>query len=183
LEKKRYYHLIDPNKDLTIPQNLSQIDLQQNMLQWLHMENIILNFRNELLTYDIIFKFRFDTIIKNSQNYFDLITKITNDTSINTIYNESDKVFYGNSITFIKSFEDFYNTIISETHLHKNISENNFDTSWKSEPAFRHNLKKKNIQNVKIELNVEIVRGDYPKIVGDGNNKLFDGNNLLGKFQ
>lgn len=182
LGRNRYSCLINPDTDIICPYNLTKIDLQQNMLQWLHMNNIILLYENELLKYDVIFKFRFDTIIKNCTNYYDLISNISNSIEPNNIYNNSDLVFYGESKTFIKAFKNFYNKIIDETFQNKNIDEITLSSSWKSEPAFIYNLNKKNIKNIISQLNIEIIRGNYNKEFADGNKKLYKDDKLFGKF-
>ncbi len=67
--------------------------MQQNMLQWLHMDNIINNFEDKLIKYDILLKYRFDYNIDDK----DFLNKIR--VIPNILYNDSDKMFYSESLT------------------------------------------------------------------------------------
>ena len=67
--------------------------MQQNMLQWLHMDNIINNFEDKLIKYDILLKYRFDYNI-NDKDFLNKIRVIPN-----ILYNDSDRIFYSESST------------------------------------------------------------------------------------
>ena len=131
--------LIDPNTDIRLPKNISKENIQQNMLQWLHLDNVINHFKSELLTYDIILKFRFDCVIINGNLNFSTIEN-------NTMYNQSDQIFYSNSKTFIDTFKDFYDNIF-QTCFFLDFNDFSFEKSWKSELVFASHLKNKNIIN------------------------------------
>ena len=167
--------LIDPSKDIRLPKNISNENIQQNMLQWLHLDNIINHFKSELLTYDIILKFRFDCVIINGNLNFSTIEN-------NIVYNQSDQIFYSNSKTFIDTFNDFYDNIF-QTCCFLDFNDFSFEKSWKSELVFANNLKNKNIINNKqMIFAVRIDRGNYNKVTADGNKPLYVNNTINGKF-
>lgn len=116
--KSNYSVLIDPEKNLCYPAGLSKSDMQSGMLQWLHLNNVIKTYKDSLLTYDVLFKFRFDICIQNCSDYDKLIHKCASSAEENTIYNHTDICFYGKANTFITSFDSFYDEIIRETHEH-----------------------------------------------------------------
>lgn len=81
------------------------------MFQWMHLNNVLETFSNELLIYDTIVKIRFDT------NVIDLLnSKIYCEN--NTIYANSDKVFYSKAGDFVKYFTVFYHEVIFKTMNH-----------------------------------------------------------------
>lgn len=181
--KTNNYVLINP-EDIRFPHNIKKDDYQQNMLQWLHMDNIIKKYNNNLIKYDVIFKFRFDTLIQNCEDYYQYLQNLCKNIVPDTIYCDSDRVFGGDASTFLKAFTNFYDVIISETHINKGQNEENcFSKSWKSEPAFAYNLKKKKIKIEYLGFSAPILRGNYPKTHADGNKKLYENGKLLGKFQ
>ena len=152
--------------------------MQQNMLQWLCMDEVIKTFKKELLTYDVICKLRFDTIIHGWDDYHEFIaSKNIHD---DVMYNKSDLLFYSRSGVFVRAFEDFYDCTIPTTFIrHKR---HNFQNSWKSEPEFRNMLAKKKISNNLIQEEIIIDRGLYKKEASDGNRKLYTSDMKLGKF-
>lgn len=67
--------------------------------QYLHLSNVLRQYKNELLQYDCILKFRTDIIFSKPN------IKELNDY---TIYISTDLVFYGKSAHFINVFENFF---------------------------------------------------------------------------
>jgi len=179
--KSRYLCLIDPNNDIYPPNNIPKENMQQNMLQWLHLNNLISNYKSQLVKYDIVLKYRFDTIIKGRNDYFSLLSTIQN-IKENHLYNQSDLVFFAEPNTFIKLFENFYHQFISATFPHKNSYDGSFEKSWKSEPSFLKNMQHHNVVNANLPFVVEIIRGKYKKETADGNKKLYRNNTMYGKF-
>ena len=70
--KNNYSYLIDELNDIRLPYGIIKEHMQQNMLQWLHLDNIINKFENKLKNYDIILKYRFDYLVEDE----DFLTKI-----------------------------------------------------------------------------------------------------------
>lgn len=170
--------LIDKS-NIRPPYGLHHEDMQQNMLQWLCLDTVIQRYRNELLTYDVICKIRFDTIINGWDDYHQFIS--SQDIHDGVIYNDSDRVFYGRSGVFIRAFEDFYDRTIPSTFIKH--EHHNFSNSWKSELEFKNMLSKKHIGNKLINQGIRIDRGSYRKEPADGNRKLYTpAGELLGKF-
>ena len=150
--------------------------MQQNMLQWLHLDNVINNFEDKLIKYDILLRYRFDYNIDDK----DFLNKIT--VIPNILYNDSDRMFYSTSLTFINIFKTFYSRLKDYGYYsNRNNDDNSFDTSWKSEPALQLHLKNINIHSKIINIG-NIVRGSYNKERGDGNKKLYIDNIIQGKF-
>jgi hypothetical protein len=170
--------LIDPEKNIRCPKGLTSSQMQQNMLQWLHMDNIIKTFKQDLLQYEVLLKFRFDCLI-DKVDYCDIFHNVS--PKSNVLYNHSDIVFYAGSETFIKAVEGLYDDI---TYRHKDNNSNDcFEKSWCSEPFFAYYLKLKKIINEEIVgFRVCIIRGSYHKVTADGNKRLYKGNEILGKF-
>ena len=142
--------------------------MQQNMLQWLHMDNIINNFEDKLVKYDILLKYRFDLDISDK----DFLHKISLIPNIpNILYNNSDLMFFTESLTFINIFKTFYAKLKYYTYIsNRHDNDNNFDTSWKSELALQLHLKNINIHSKRIYC-VRVIRGSYNKEHEDGNKK------------
>lgn len=172
-------YLIDPLNDIIMPKNINKNEYQQNMLQWLHLDNVLKNYKNKLNNYDYIFKFRFDTNIINNDKFIQILNNPIYYIHNNNLYNNSDIIFYGNKDTFHLAFNDFYDNVIYNTmKFSGNNKENSFEKSWKSEPAFKINLNNKYIINNNSLIETKILRGIYNKKKGDGNNQIYD-NNLL----
>jgi hypothetical protein len=94
----------------------SKIDLSQNnMYQWYHLDNIIKKWKDELLQYDILIKLRTD-IEYNDIDFRNLYVKE------NTIYPQTDQIFYGQSGHFIKTYEDMYDNVINYYYVHSKNS-------------------------------------------------------------
>ena len=55
--KNNYSYLINPENNIRLPDGIIIEDMQQNMLQWLHLDNVINKFEDQLLKYDVILKF------------------------------------------------------------------------------------------------------------------------------
>jgi len=176
--------LIDPEKDIRCPKGLTSSQIQQNMLQWLHLDNIIKTFKPDLLQYEVIVKFRFDCIM-DKDNYYEVLYNVNPKSNVlyggGAPHHQADIVFYARSDTFIKIFEDFYDSI---TYLHKDSNSNDsFSKSWLSDPFFVNHLKIKNVTNeIPSAFRVLIIRGNYNKVLADGNKRLYKNNVLLGKF-
>jgi len=174
--KNNYSYLINPETDIRLPDGIKKEHMQHNMLQWLHMDNIINNFEDKLIKYDILLKYRFDYDI-NDKDFFYKIRVIPN-----ILYNDSDKMFYSESLTFINIFKTFYAQLKDYTYnSNRNDDDNSLATSWKSEPALQLHLKKINIHSDKINCG-NIIRGSYNKEIADGNKKLYINNIIQGKF-
>jgi hypothetical protein len=176
--------LIDPEKDIRCPKGLVSSQMQQNMLQWLHLDNIIKTFKPDLLQYEVIVKFRFDCIM-DKDNYYEVLYNVKPESNIlyggGAPHHQVDIVFYARSDTFIKIFEYFYDSI---TYLHKDRnSEDSFLKSWLSDPFFIDHLKMQNITSeIPSAFRALIIRGNYNKVLADGNKRLYKNNALLGKF-
>lgn len=180
--KLNYMKLIEPDK-IRLPHNIPKEKYQQNMLQFLHLDNIIKSFNDELKEYDYIFKFRFDIRIKTNLSYKDYIYRICKDIKEDILYNHSDMFFFSTTKTFFKLFHDFYDNMIRATHHTIEKYDGSFEYSWKAELSFKQNTILKNIHYKRYDM-IDIIRGTYNKEVGDGNRKLYTENNKLqGKFQ
>ena len=168
--------LIDENIDIRLPKGIVIENMQQNMLQWLHLDNVIKKFKKELMCYDIILKTRFDYFIENN-NFLNTIN-----VKPNILYNDSDKIFYADNLTFIKLFNNYYNEL-KDYNYNNDINNKSFEKSWKSEYSLKlHLIKNKVLNNNLIFSKGKIIRGLYNKTIGDGNKKLYSENKLLGKF-
>tara|TARA_Y100000389_G_scaffold19220_1_gene16679 strand:+ start:2163 stop:2843 length:681 start_codon:yes stop_codon:yes gene_type:complete len=180
--KVNYMKLIQSN-EIRLPHNITKEKYQQNMLQFLHIDNIIKNFNDKLNEYDYIFKFRFDILLHTNVPYKDYIYSLAKNIKERTLYNDSDKFFFCTTQTFFKLFHDFYDNIIRLTHSTIENYDGSFEYSWKAEPSFMQNALLKNIEFKRSNM-MSIIRGTYNKEVGDGNRKLYDKNDKLqGKFQ
>jgi len=175
--KNNYSYLINPETDIRLPDGIKKTRMQHNMLQWLHLDNIINNFEDKLIKYDIILKYRFDYNIKND----DFLNKIS--ANPNILYNDSDKIFYSEKLTFINIFKTFYAKLKNYTYnSNRSDDDDSFHSSWKSEPALAHHLGNMKIRNAKLKNVGNIIRGSYPKTRADGNKKLYINNIIRGKF-
>ncbi len=181
LGKNNYKVLIDPNNDIILPNGITKENMQQNMLQWLHLNNIIKKYKNKLMEYDIIIKLRLD-IILNIENcsYISHIQELNY--NYNTIYCHSDIIFACHYKVFIDLFEDFYDKIIYMTYPFNKNNYTILDNTWRSENAFRFNSELKKINRINFLFKIYIDRGDYNKERGDGNRNLYHNNKLMGKF-
>jgi len=167
--------------DITPPFGLGKNDMQQNMLQWLCLHQVIKKYKDQLSQYDVICKIRFDTILHDWGDYNSFIKSCN--IKEKTIHNHSDLVFFGYSDVFLKAFTDFYDVVIPNTYIVRNVYSN--ENSWKSEIEFRNNLVKHQINNIRIQdqVKISIDRGNYKKVTWDGNRKLYsECGELLGKF-
>ncbi len=175
--KNNYSYLINPETDIRLPDGIKKTRMQHNMLQWLHLDNIINNFEDKLIKYDIILKYRFDYNINND----DFLNKIS--VKPNRLYNDSDKMFYSEKLTFINIFKTFYAKLKNYTYsINRSDDDDNFHSSWKSEPALANHLRNMKIHNAKLKNVGKIIRGSYPKTCADGNKKLYINNIIQGKF-
>lgn len=175
--KNNYSHLIDKNNDIRLPNFITKERMQQNMLQWLHLDNIINNFKDKLLKYDVILKYRFDYNIDNIHFLDKIITEP------NTLHNNSDLIFYSDSKLFVTIFKTYYNNLHKYTYdINRCLNDDTFKTSWKSEPALQLYLKDINVISKKSHFCGTIIRGNYNKVHCDGNKKLYTNNKLNGKF-
>ena len=167
--KNNNFYLIKDD-DIRMPNGIIKEQMQQNMLQWLHLDNIIKKFKKKLMSYDVILKYRFDYFI-NDKHFLNKIS-----VKPNILYNDSDRLFYADSLTFIKVFETYYDNLKNYTYNpNRDINDNTFETSWKSENSLKMHLKKYNIINSKMQFSIgSIIRGNYHKVKADGNKKLYD---------
>ena len=85
--------LINEETDIRLPDGISKNNIQQNMLQWLHLDNVIKNFKDKLINYDVILKYRFDYFIYD-HNFLQKISIKPNNIYINT-----DRIFYADTNT------------------------------------------------------------------------------------
>ena len=175
--KTNHSIFIDPDNEIRLPGGLPKEKMQQNMLQWLHLDNILKNFKEQLLEYDVIIKLRFDTIINNYKPEIIKNLQVKN----NVLYNHSDVVFYATTPTFFKAFWDFYDNI--PLSYDTSFTNHNFVNSWKSEKMFLKNIHDKKITFLKnMSFTVKLARGKYKKVVGDGNQPLYEKDKIKGKF-
>ena len=183
--KNNYSYLINPETDIRLPDGIKKTHMQHNMLQWLHLDNIINNFEDKLIKYDIILKYRFDYNMDDD----DFLNKISVEPNI--LYNDKetprsivrDKMFYSDKLTFIKIFKTFYAKLQNYTYnSNRSDDDDSFHTSWKSEPALSQHLRNMKIHNKKCTITGKIIRGSYPKTGADGNKKLYINNIIQGKF-
>jgi hypothetical protein len=171
--------LINPDTDIRFPKGLDKTNMQHNMLQWLHLDNILREYKNELLEYDVILKFRFDCRV-TSGAFNETLKNLKAEPG--DVHSMGDCSFYAEPHTFFKAFEDFYDTI-QDGFVHKDDMDNSFEKSWKSEAAFTENLKmKKLVDKRPLFFSFILDRGGYHKVVADGNKRLYEGAKLLGKF-
>ena len=172
--KNNYSYLINPETDIRLPDGIKKEHMQQNMLQWLHMDNIINKYEDKLIKYDIILKYRFDYSIDDK----DFFNKIS--VKPNILYRDGDMIFYSESLTFINIFKKFYSKLKNYTYnSNRDDDDDSLSTSWKSETTLKLYLRNINITSNKIEGG----RGTYNKEYGDGNKKLYINNIIHGKFQ
>lgn len=175
--KNNYSYLINPETDIRLPDGIKKTRMQHNMLQWLHLDNIINNFEDKLIKYDIILKYRFDY----NTNDDDFLNKIS--VKPNILYNDSDRIFYSEKLTFINIFKTFYAKLKNYTYnSNRSDDDDSFHTSWKSEPALSQHLRNMKIHNKNLKNLGKIIRGSYPKTGADGNKKLYINNIIQGKF-
>ena len=105
-----YYRYENICKQLTNNYIFTDSKLPQgNMYQWLHLDNIIKKWKSVLLNYDFIVKIRTD-IEYNDFSIDDL------DISQNTIYPQTDQIFYGTSTDFINCYENMFDNVIGLYH-------------------------------------------------------------------
>tara|TARA_Y100000768_G_scaffold378998_1_gene354124 strand:+ start:2323 stop:2943 length:621 start_codon:yes stop_codon:yes gene_type:complete len=155
------YCLIDEKNDIRLPDGIKKEHMQINMLQWLHLDNIIKKFEKQLMNYDIILKYRFDYLIQNKN----FINKIS--IKPNTLFYHSDQVFYSDSLTFIKTFKTYYDNIKNYAYYN-----NKFGIWWGSDQSFKLYLKQNNVIQKPLQFNNGIIiRGSFKKKDGDGKNK------------
>ena len=93
-------------KELTDNCIIANTNLPQgNMYQWFHLDNIIKKWKDVLLNYDIILKIRTDIEYNNfSVNDLDVLE--------NTIYPQTDQIFYGTSTHFINCYNDMFDNVM-----------------------------------------------------------------------
>ena len=171
--KNNYSKLIDPLTDIRLPSGVSKENMQGGMLQWMHLDNIILMFEKKLLEYDVILKFRFDYLIKD-KNFLNKLY-----IQENTLFNDSDKIFYSDSETFIKTFKGFYNNLTDYTFkFDRDIKDDSLETSWRSEPSLKLHLEKIKVINCPLQFKKGIIdRGMYQKEFAIGNKRLYSEDN------
>ena len=94
-------------KQITNNYVVSETSLPQgNMYQWYHLDKIIKQWKSTLLNYEILIKLRTDLIF----NEIDLKNLIVDS---NTIYPQTDQIFYAESKHFIHTFEDMFDNVTS----------------------------------------------------------------------
>jgi hypothetical protein len=154
-------YLVDDKNDIRLPDGIRKEDVQINMLQWLHLDNIIKNFEKQLMNYDIILKYRFDYLIQD-KNFLNKIS-----IKPNTLFYHSDQVFYSDSLTFIKTFKTYYDNIKNYAYY-----DNKFGIWWPSDQSLKLHLSKINVIQKPLQFNNgKIIRGSFIKKVGDGKKK------------
>ena len=170
--------LIDPNTDIKPPVGVKLHNMQQNMLQWLHLDNVLKKFGSKLSEYDILLRYRFDYRVN-----CDFMNRIS--TVPGTLYHDGDKMFYASTETFMKLFCNYYDNLTKYTYVNdRSDDDDSFETSWRSEPALDMHVENSGHTNSPLPFpHGKIVRGTYPKVRADGNKKLYKNNVLLGKFQ
>jgi hypothetical protein len=116
---------------------------QRNMYQWLHLQNLLRNYKGDLIKYDTLYKIRTDIVFDSN-----LFNQEIND---NIIYSFTDIVFFGKSNYFITIFENFFDDIllkycgpydkyftINYTNL-LNSDNQAYKWNWLTYPAFIYN--------------------------------------------
>jgi hypothetical protein len=94
-------------KQITNNYMVSETSLPQgNMYQWYHLDMVIKQWKSILLSYEILIKLRTDLIFDK----VDLKKLVANS---NTIYPQTDQIFYADSKHFIHTFEDMFDNVIS----------------------------------------------------------------------
>ena len=173
LGKNNYCNLINEATEVRFPNKITKRNMQGNMLQWLHLDNVIQRFEKQLMAYDIIFKYRFDYYIKDKL----FLDKISIEP--NTLFNDSDRVFYSDSSTFIKTFKGFYYNLTNYTfNSDRDINDDSFRLSWKSEPALELHLRAIGVINLPLQFEKgEMTRGTHIKVHADGNRRLYSDDN------
>ena len=171
--KNNYSHLINEMTDIRLPFGITQENMQGNMLQWLHLDNIIKSYEQQLLKYDVILKFRFDYLIEDKS----FLNKVR--VHRNKLFNHSDLVFYSESHLFLKIFKGFYDKLTDYTYdPSRKIQDDSLESSWKSEGAFRLHLKKLNVINARLQFKKGFLdRGNHQKEYADSNKRLYSKNN------
>ena len=76
-----------------------------NIYQFIHLDNIIKNYKDQLKNYDILYKIRTDIEFEKKIFYINV--------NSNTIYLFRDFLFFGKSEHFIKVFENYYDDIMN----------------------------------------------------------------------
>jgi len=78
---------------------------QTNLYQWIHLQNLISHYKDKLVEYNILLKFRTD--ITFQKDFFNKIEPIEK-----TIYCFTDFIFFGLTEHFLYVFEDIYDKIM-----------------------------------------------------------------------
>lgn len=92
-----------------LPKGLSKQLFHSSMYQWAHLDNVLKTFKNELSSYDVIFKSRLDLeTINTLENASISCLK-------DIMYAGTDQIFYCKGNKFTKSMSTFYDQTIPET--------------------------------------------------------------------
>ena len=78
---------------------------QTNIYQWIHLQNLISHYKDKLIEYKILLKFRTDIIFQ--KDFFNIIEPIEK-----TIYCFTDYIFFGLTEHFLYVFENIYDKIM-----------------------------------------------------------------------
>lgn len=153
-------------------------DMQQNMLQWLHLQNIIAQFGRRLLKYQFVLKLRYD--LNLNADFESTLGRWNPVTSI--VYGKSDWIFGAVPETFVEVFRDIYDMIDPPN---RSWGDDSMRRSWKSESYFQSRLKIKGVgKQEPLPFGAVIDRGAYSKVRGDGNIRMFGTNgSILARFQ
>jgi len=157
-------------EEIRPPTGLQKQDMLQNMLQWMHLDNVLRAFYNELSTYTHILKLRFDTSIQTNVPYMQVICESCSRCVQGVVYCNSDTTFHATTSTFMQTLTTFYDT---EIRKHKRFA---------SEQAFKSHIANKCLEKTRQGFFTKIDRGEYLKEKGDGNRHLYSGDELTGKF-
>jgi hypothetical protein len=171
--KNNYSNLINEATEIRLPSLITKKNMQGNMLQWLHLDNVIQKFEKQLLTYDVIFKYRFDydrSSPTKDENFLDKIS-----VEPNTLFHDYDRVFYSDNLTFIKTFKGFYDNLTNYTFQpNRDINDDSFRSSWMSDPALKMHLKTIGVFSSPLQFRSGWTpRGSHKKEHADGNKRLY----------
>lgn len=156
--------------DIRPPKGTTNQQMLQNMLQWLHLDNVLKQHGAELSAYTHVVKLRFDTRIETQLPYMQVIHDACARAKEGVVFCNSDRTFHATTPTFMQVFENFYDNRIPKW------------PAFASERVFKLNIKEQGFLMQGQGFKTHIDRGSYFKERADGNRKLYAGNDLKGKF-
>lgn len=145
------------DKILYVNDNLK---LRRHEYQWYHLNNILKNFKNELLEYYCIVRMRTDILMEKLSLSYENFSNLEE----NTLYTKTDWIFYGLSKHFYYCFENFYKEIYNNYNVKNDVYiPINYNNILKSDlvngfikwwvitlPSSMHNYDLKKINKIKV---------------------------------